>query len=208
MTSRRFPAPWRADKIPGGYVIRDANGQVVGAINVFHDMTALKQAEQQLKEADLNAGIASTLDLARGRAGELQVALETALAPLPLVTCYPAKINQVVLSLITNAIDACGPGGCVKVGTSTKADGVEIAVSDTGCGIPPDVLGKIFDPFFTTKSQGKGTGLGLSISYGIVRSHGGTIAVKSTSSGGTCIVVDLPIHPPPGYRPDSCEITL
>jgi two-component system NtrC family sensor kinase len=115
--------------------------------------------EQELKEADLNAGIASTLDLARGRASELQVALETVLAPLPLVTCYPARINQVVLSLVTNALDACKPGGCVTVGTYAKADGVQIAVSDTGSGIPPEVLGKIFDPFFTTKSQGKGTGL-------------------------------------------------
>jgi signal transduction histidine kinase len=153
--------------------------------------------EQELKEADLNAGIASTLDLTRGRASELQVALEAVLAPLPLVTCYPARINQVVLSLVTNALDACKPGGRVTVGTCAKEDGVEIAVTDTGTGIPPDVLGKIFDPFFTTKSQGKGTGLGLSISYGIVRSHCGTIAVESTSPGGTRIVVDLPIRPPP-----------
>ena len=116
---------------------------------------------------------------------------------MPLVTCYPARINQVVLSLVTNALDACKPGGRVTVGTCAKGDGVEIEVSDTGSGIPPEVLGKIFDPFFTTKSQGKGTGLGLSISYGIVRSHGGTIAVESTSPGGTRIVVDLPIRPPP-----------
>jgi signal transduction histidine kinase len=98
---------------------------------------------------------------------------------------------------VTNALDACKPGGCVTVGTREKVDGVEIAVSDTGSGIPPDVLGKIFDPFFTTKSQGKGTGLGLSISYGIVRSHGGTIAVESTSPSGTRVVVDLPIRPTP-----------
>ena len=163
--------------------------------------------EQELKEADLNAGIASTLDLARGRAAELQVALETVLAPLPLVTCYPARINQVVLNLVTNALDACKPGGCVTVGTCAKADGVEIAVSDTGSGIPPDVLGKIFDPFFTTKSQGKGTGLGLSISYGIVRSHGGTIAVKSTSCSGTRIVVDLPIQPRPDGAPVGTPLT-
>ena len=172
-----------------------------GAKRIQHIVASLRDFarldEQELKEADLNTGIASTLDLARGRASELQVALETVLAPLPLVTCYPARINQVVLSLVTNALDACKPGGRVIVGTCAKEDGVEIAVTDTGTGIPPDVLGKIFDPFFTTKSQGKGTGLGLSISYGIVRSHGGTIAVESTSPGGTRIVVDLPIRPPP-----------
>ncbi len=92
--------------------------------------------EQELKDADLNTGIASTLDLARGRASELQVALETVLVPLPLVTCYPARINQVVLNLVTNALDACKPGGRVLVGTSAREDGVEIAVTDTGTGIP------------------------------------------------------------------------
>lgn len=176
-----------------------------GAKRIQHIVASLRDFarldEQELKEANLNTGIASTLDLARGRASELQVALETVLVPLPLVTCYPARINQVVLNLVTNALDACRPGGRVLVGTSAKEDGVQIAVIDTGTGIPPDVLGKIFDPFFTTKFQGKGTGLGLSISYGIVRSHGGTIAVESTSPGGTRIVVDLPIRPPPdgGY---------
>ena len=152
--------------------------------------------EQGLKEADLNAGIVSTLELARGRAAELQVALEARLSPLPLVTCYPAKINQAVLSLVTNALDACKPGGRVTVGTCTKGDGVEIEVSDTGCGIPPEVIDKIFDPFFTTKPQGQGTGLGLSISYGIVRSHSGTISVESTSPDGTRVVVHLPTRPP------------
>ncbi|SIO65071.1 His Kinase A (phospho-acceptor) domain-containing protein [Singulisphaera sp. GP187] len=176
-----------------------------GAKRIRHIVASLRDFarldEQELKEADLNTGIASTLDLARGRASELQVALETVLGPLPMVTCYPARINQVVLSLVTNALDACKPGGRVIIGTCVKEDGVEIAVTDTGTGIPPDVLGKIFDPFFTTKSQGKGTGLGLSISYGIVRSHGGTIAVESTSPGGTRIVVDLPIRPSPTAAP-------
>ncbi|AGA31442.1 ATP-binding protein [Singulisphaera acidiphila] len=175
-----------------------------GAKRIQHIVASLRDFarldEQELKEADLNRCIESALDLARGRASQLQVVLETVLAPLPLVTCYPARINQMVLSLVTNALDACKPGGRVIVGTCVKEDGVEIAVTDTGAGISPDVLGKIFDPFFTTKSQGKGTGLGLSISYGIVRSHGGTIAVESTSPGGTRIVVDLPIQPPSDGR--------
>ncbi|WP_406694394.1 ATP-binding protein [Singulisphaera sp. Ch08] len=193
-----------AEKVDLPYILKNLDRLLErtadGAKRIQHIVASLRDFarldEQELKEADLNRGIASTLDLARGRACELQVALETVLAPLPLVTCYPARINQVVLSLVTNAVDACKPGGRVIVGTCAKEDGVEITVTDTGTGIPPDVLGKIFDPFFTTKSQGKGTGLGLSISYGIVRAHGGTIAVESTSPGGTRIVVDLPIRPP------------
>jgi two-component system, NtrC family, sensor kinase len=149
--------------------------------------------ESGLKEADLNDGIASTLNLISGRAAELQVALATELAPLPQLTCYPAKINQVVFNLVANAIDACAPGGRVTVGTRAAADGVEIRVMDNGPGVPPELLGRIFDPFFTTKPQGKGTGLGLSISHGIVEAQGGRITCEPVPSGGACFVVHLPL---------------
>ena len=87
-----------------------------------------------------------------------EVTLETDLAPLPRVTCYPGKINQVVLNLLANAIDACPAGGRVTVQTRPVLEGVEIHVIDTGHGIPPAVRHRIFDPFFTTKPVGKGTG--------------------------------------------------
>src|SRR5439155_6042995 len=119
-----------------------------------------------------------------------------------MVSCYPAKINQVVLNLVTNAIDACPPGSKVTVGTRVAADGVEIIVSDTGSGIDPAIREKIFDPFFTTKPQGKGTGLGLSISYGIVQGHGGTIDLESTVGKGTRLVVRLPRKPSRAARDD------
>jgi signal transduction histidine kinase len=115
------------------------------------------------------------------------------LSPLPGVTCQPAKINQVVLNLVANAIDACPDGGTVTVRTCVVADGgVEIRVIDTGTGIAPDVREKIFDPFFTTKPQGQGTGLGLSISHGIVADHGGRIDVESEPGRGACFIVRLP----------------
>src|SRR5207302_5873006 len=117
-------------------------------------------------------------------------------------SCYPAKINQVVLNLVSNAIDACPAGGKVTVGTRSAPDEVEIFVADTGSGIDPGIRQKIFDPFFTTKPQGKGTGLGLSISYGIVQAHGGTIALESTVGKGTRFVVRLPRKPSPAARDD------
>ncbi len=112
--------------------------------------------EDDLNEADLNEGIIATASIVRVRAKERQVELEMDLAPLPPVTCYPGKINQVVLNLLTNAIDACPPNGCVTVRTQPIEDGVAIHVIDTGHGIDPAIRAKIFDPFFTTKPVGLG----------------------------------------------------
>ncbi|MHC5537504.1 PAS domain-containing sensor histidine kinase [Singulisphaera rosea] len=153
--------------------------------------------EGDLKEIDLNDGIRSTVNLIHGRATTLGVTLEADLTPLPLLTCYAGKINQVVLNLISNAIDACEAGGKVTVRTRSSQGFVEIDVIDTGHGIPAEIRDKIFDPFFTTKPIGQGTGLGLSISYGIVQTHGGTISVDSEPGRGTHFTIRLPLKMPP-----------
>ena len=109
------------------------------------------------------------------------------------MTCHAARINQVVMNLLSNAIDACAPGGTVTVRTGAENGQVQIDVIDNGHGINPKIRERIFDPFFTTKPIGKGTGLGLSISYGIIQDHGGTIEVDSTPG------VRLAVHrAPPG----------
>ncbi len=145
---------------------------------------------------DVNENITSTLNLIRGWAEMNQVVLELDLAPLPPLTCYPLKINQVILNLSSNAIEACSCGGTVTVRTRSADDCVIIQVVDTGQGIAPVIQDKIFDPFFTTKPPGKGTGLGLSISYAIVEEHKGEIEVESTPGQGTCFTVRLPVQPP------------
>jgi signal transduction histidine kinase len=159
--------------------------------------------EGDLKEVDLNAGIASTVEIMRPLAIQQQVALEMDLETLPPVTCYAGKINQVVLNLVANAIDASPPGSLVTVRSrpASSAPGVQIDVIDEGCGIEPAILEKIFDPFFTTKPVGKGTGLGLSISYGIVQSQGGRIEVESSPGKGARFSIHLPLRPPGGARP-------
>ncbi|MDB5290452.1 MAG: domain S-box, partial [Phycisphaerales bacterium] len=166
--------------------------QIVKDLREFSRQEAVGEMQQA---ADLNAGIESTVNIIRGRARSRKVELELALVPLPGVTCHPAKINQVVMNLLSNAIDACADGGIVTVRTRNVDGGVELQVCDDGCGMPPAVREKIFDPFFTTKPQGQGTGLGLSISHGIVAEHGGKIRVDSAPGKGTEFVVFLPTLP-------------
>ncbi len=152
--------------------------------------------EAELKEADLNEGVVSTLNIMSFKAGERGVRLEPKLESLPPLLCYPGKINQVVLNLVANAIDASSQGNTVTVRTSTVPDGVEIQVIDEGTGIAPEARDRIFDPFFTTKAVGKGTGLGLSIGYSIVEAHGGRIRVESVPGQGSRFTVWLPFQSP------------
>ena len=113
---------------------------------------------------------------------------------LPDVYADPAQIGQVVLNLALNAIHAITPPGKLEVSTRTGDKFVEIIFKDTGSGIAEEHMGKIFDPFFTTKSETKGTGLGLAVSYGIIKKHGGDIAVASILGKGTTFTVKVPIH--------------
>jgi signal transduction histidine kinase len=153
--------------------------------------------EGERNDADLNAGVASTVNIVRGQASARNVTIEVEPGALPLVRCHAAKINQVVLNLLANAIDACPLGGRVTVRTSCSGGGVAIEVDDTGEGIAPEIGERIFDPFFTTKPIGKGTGLGLSISYGIAQEHGGTIEVESRPGEGARFTLWLPLDMTP-----------
>jgi two-component system NtrC family sensor kinase len=169
---------------------RDGLGRIQQIVKDLRDFARVDEGD--LQEVDLNAGIRSTFNIVQGQAKKLQIGLELDLAPISSVTGYPAKLNQVILNLVVNAIDASMPGQKVTIGTRPSGDGVELYVEDHGCGIDPSIREKIFDPFFTTKPQGKGTGLGLSISYGIVRMHGGSIACESSPGQGTRFTVRLP----------------
>jgi signal transduction histidine kinase len=110
------------------------------------------------------------------------------------------QLLQVLINLVLNAIDATPAGGRITLAARSGAragrEGVAVTVSDTGSGIPPEVLGKIFDAFYTTKPTGEGTGLGLSICRDIVRDHEGAIEVRSAPGGGSTFTVWLPRHEP------------
>jgi two-component system NtrC family sensor kinase len=176
---------------------RDGLKRIQQIVKDLRDFARLDESD--LSEVDLNAGIESTVNIILGHAKRKRVTVEKQLGALPRVLCYPAKINQVVMNLLSNAIDASHEGGTVTIRTTRspepngKPPGVCIEVADQGTGIDPTVRSRIFDPFFTTKPTGRGTGLGLSISYGIVQDHGGTIEVDSTVGKGSTFRVNLPV---------------
>jgi signal transduction histidine kinase len=104
------------------------------------------------------------------------------------------EIKQVVLNLITNALDSLDPGGVVRVELSRQGAYAELTVQDNGCGMSEEVLEHLFEPFFTRRRDGKGTGLGLSITWQIVNDHGGSIAALSDGPGrGSTFSVTLPL---------------
>lgn len=114
---------------------------------------------------------------------------------LPLVRADANQLSQVLMNVLLNAAEATPGGGRITVtaGKLTYVDSLEIQVTDTGCGIPADILPHVFEPFFSTK-RGRGTGLGLSISQAYLRSHGGDIRVDSVPDHGTTVTITLPIR--------------
>jgi PAS domain S-box-containing protein len=164
--------------------------QIVGDLRLFARLD-----EGEVNDADLNAGIRSTVTIVQGTARDRDVRIQLELEPLPAVTCHAARINQVIMNLLSNAIDACERGGLVTVRTRADGKHVLVEVIDNGKGIHPSIRDRIFDPFFTTKPIGKGTGLGLSISYRIIQDHNGTIEVESAAGKGSRFTIRLPIHP-------------
>ena len=126
----------------------------------------------------------------RGKVLENQVP-----ADLPYVRVDANQLSQVLMNLLLNAAEATPAGGRITVSAAKLAyvESIEIRVSDTGSGIPADVLPHVLEPFFTTK-QGRGTGLGLSISYAYMRSHGGDMRVDSVVGRGTTVTLTLPLR--------------
>ena len=125
---------------------------------------------------------------------EVQYALADA---LPLIVADAAQINQVLVNLVVNALQAMPSGGTLHVATAAENDRVCMSVEDTGDGMSPEVQQQVFVPFFTTKDVGQGTGLGLPVVHGIVVSHGGTIEIQSEVGRGTRIEIWLPVSPAP-----------
>ncbi len=148
--------------------------------------------EASFKESDLNQGIESTLKIAHNIV-KYKAEVIKDFAPELKAECFPARINQVLLNIITNAAQAIEGQGNIWIKTYKENDMAVIKIRDNGKGIPQENLKKIFEPFFTTKDVGQGTGLGLSIVYKIIEQHKGTITVQSEVGKGTEFTIKLPI---------------
>ncbi len=110
------------------------------------------------------------------------------------IECHPGLFSQALMNLVSNAIDAIDGEGAITIEAGGVGDLFRVAVADTGSGIRPELRERIFEPFFTTKPVGKGTGLGLSIAYSIVEKHGGRLEIENVESGGTRILMDVPLQ--------------
>ena len=143
---------------------------------------------------DLRRGLESTLNIVNNEI-KYKADVIKEFGELPQIQCMPSQLNQVFMNLFVNAAHAMPDNvrGTITVRTGQRDHEVWIEVSDTGSGMPPEVMQRIFEPFFTTKPIGKGTGLGLSLSFGIVKKHNGRIEVSSTPGAGTTFRVILPI---------------
>jgi len=156
--------------------------------------------QTEMSSADLNHAIQSTLIIARNEY-KYVADVETDFGDLPPVQCYLGEVNQVILNLLVNAAHAIGDvikdsGAMGKLTVRTRLDGneVEIAIGDSGTGIPEAARQRVFDPFFTTKEIGKGTGQGLAIARSvIVNKHGGTLRFETECGKGTTFFIRLPV---------------
>lgn len=173
-------------------VIEGQVARVIGIIAKLLDLT--RAAPGPPAPLDLNRVVQDVRDLVRPAIASAGLTLELALDPeLPKLQGHRHELQQLLLNLVTNAIDATPAGGRVTVRTAAGPEGaVELAVADTGRGIPEALRRSVFEPFFTTKDRGRGSGLGLAIATQIVRSHGGHIDLASHEGRGTTFRVRLP----------------
>ncbi len=201
--SRRPRAPWAS----GGeatqtiaHKLEQYLGVAKGEINrldyiITQFLQALRPVPPQLRLTSLNEVVLKTLELLHPELENREIAVKTRLGrQLPLAPLDPTQIQQVLVNLIKNAMQAMTKGGALTLQTGEGTDGTWASVSDTGGGISQEQINRIFEPFYTTKK--KGSGLGLMIVQRIIRAHNGRIEVESHLGRGTTFRIWLPLHEP------------
>jgi hypothetical protein len=167
--------------------------EIVKGLRIFSRLD-----EDDLKKADINEGLDSTLVIVNNQLDN-RIEVIKQFGELPMVECYPGKLNQVFMNMISNALHAIKSrykeekGGALTLATSANDTHVLISIRDNGTGMDENTKKKLFEPFFTTKDVGEGTGLGLSIAYNTIVKHNGTITVNSELGAGTEFIIEIPI---------------
>jgi two-component system, NtrC family, sensor kinase len=177
--------------------LEDIEVHVERAKAVTHRLLGFARRMEPVHEpVDLNQVADQTIAFLRNEAVHRDIKIIKEYDPgLPPTYSDRSQLQQVILNILDNAIDAIGKDGTITLGTGLDQDGSEVflSISDTGTGIPKDKLATIFDPFFTTKKVGEGTGLGLAIVFGIMEKLGGRIEVKSEEGKGSTFTITLPL---------------
>lgn len=167
--------------------------EIVKSLRIFSRVD-----EESLKFADINEGLESTLVILNSVIKEGMTVVKE-LGDLPPIECYPGKLNQVFLNIITNGIYAINkkfegkPGGLLDIKTTVDSKNAYISIGDNGIGMSDEVKEKMFEPFFTTKEVGEGTGLGMSIVYNTIKKHNGEIRIESSIGEGAVFQIVIPL---------------
>jgi len=166
--------------------------QIIQKLLVFARQTPSKKTQ-----LDLNQIVEDGLYFFEARCAKAGVELVRKLSPeLPQITADPAQLNQLLVNLVVNALQAIQGRGKITVQTQSSDQEVHLIVEDTGTGMTDEVFEQVFIPFFTTKDVGHGTGLGLPVIHGIVTAHGGSINVESNVGRGSRFEIRLPVEEP------------
>ena len=164
-------------------IIRDFTGQ------------ATSQVKGQLTQVNMNEQLEHALNGVKEIYDTSSLDIQTDYQDLPAVRGNPQELSQAFVNIITNAVQAMGDQGTLKISTTARDHNIQIRIQDTGQGIPRHLVEKIFDPFFTTKQQGEGSGLGLTIARRIIQKYAGQIQVTSKEGEGTTFQITLPLNP-------------
>ncbi len=148
--------------------------------------------EGELKRVSVRECVESVLTILGHRLKD-RIHVETQFGAPEELDCYASLLNQAIMNLVSNAIDAMEGAGTLRITTGALGAEYGISVQDTGTGIPAELRERVLEPFFTTKAVGQGTGLGLSITYSIVRKHGGVLELLDAEGGGTRAVIRIPL---------------
>ncbi|MCW3785635.1 YfiR/HmsC family protein [Plebeiibacterium sediminum] len=181
----------------------EAIPDIIGDIKLGADRTAeivkglrnfTRMDKDTYENLDINNGLDTSLLLLKNKYKDRIEIIKNYDPELPQLLCYPGKINQAFLNILSNAVDAIKEKGTIWIATKATEESIDISIKDSGIGIPRDMQTRIFDPFFTTKAVGEGTGLGLSITFGIIEEHFGTIDVSSAPDTGSEFIIRLPLN--------------
>ncbi|MEO0646904.1 MAG: ATP-binding protein [Cyanobacteria bacterium J06650_10] len=185
---------------------------------IVSDLQSFSRSDEQgCKPTDIHESIESTLNMLNSQLSQGRIEVQKDYGKLPNIVCNPGEINQVLLSILVNAIDAMdqdamghknAPSQEIFIRTwVSEGQYIHVGIKNTGPSIPLGLQTKIFDPFFTTKPIGAGTGLGLAIAYQTMQKHQGNIRINSENSSGTEFIIDLPIDERLPIQGDSVTVT-